>query len=109
MKNAAFTFKRRAAKLARMRLSTSFDERVASDAERVLYRAKNTPHEKLIIDNAKNGRMMMNGIVQLSSVDEFIGHEMLSHVPLLAYGRVERVLIVGGGDCALSEVQLARC
>jgi spermidine synthase len=70
----------------------------------VLYQAKSAAHEKLLIENPQFGRMMMiDGIVQLSSADEFIYHEMLSHVPLLAHGGVERVLIIGGGDCGLAE------
>jgi spermidine synthase len=70
----------------------------------VLHHVKSFEHEKLVIENAHFGRMMMiDGVVQLSAVDEFIYHEMMSHVPLLAHGRVERVLIVGGGDCGLAE------
>src|SRR5690606_23311595 len=30
--------------------------------------------------------------------DNFIYHEMLTHVPILAHGAVRRVLIIGGGD-----------
>jgi spermidine synthase len=93
-----------------MSIPASFDERVAPgvrvafDADRVLYQAKSAAHEKIVIENAQFGRVMMiDGIVQLSSADEFIYHEMMSHVPLLAHGRVERVLIVGGGDCGLAE------
>ena len=77
--------------------------RVTFEAERLLYQVKSSAHEKLIIDNAHFGRMMMiDGAVQLSSADAFIYHEMMSHVPLLAHGHVERVLIVGGGDCGLA-------
>jgi spermidine synthase len=92
-----------------MSIPTCFDEhvargvRVAFEASRVLYQAKSAAHEKVVVENPTFGRMMMiDGIVQLSSADEFIYHEMMSHVPLLAHGRVERVLIVGGGDCGLA-------
>lgn len=37
-------------------------------------------------------------MVQVTQRDEFVYHEMLVHVPLLAHGAVRRVLIVGGGD-----------
>ena len=30
--------------------------------------------------------------------DEFVYHEMLTHVPMLAHGNARRVLIIGGGD-----------
>jgi spermidine synthase len=42
--------------------------------------------------------MTLDGITQLTQRDEFIYHEMLSHVPILAHGRAKRVLIIGGGD-----------
>jgi spermidine synthase len=77
--------------------------RVAFEAERLRYQVKSSLHEKVVIDNAHFGRMMMiDGAVQLSSADAFVYHEMMSHVPLLAHGRAERVLIVGGGDCGLA-------
>jgi spermidine synthase len=77
--------------------------RVTFEAERLRYQVKSSAHEKVVIDNPHFGRMMMiDGVVQLSSADAFIYHEMMSHVPLLAHGRVERILIVGGGDGALA-------
>lgn len=59
-----------------------------------------TEHQHLIIfENATFGRVMaLDGIVQTTERDEFIYHEMLTHVPLLAHGAVKRVLIIGGGD-----------
>jgi spermidine synthase len=90
--------------------SRTFEQRVAPgvrvgyEAERVLHQVKSSAHEKLVMANAHFGRMMMiDGVVQLSAADEFIDREMMSHVPMLAHGAVERVLIVGGGDCGLAE------
>lgn len=59
-----------------------------------------TEHQHLIIfKNAAFGRVMaLDGIVQTTEKDEFIYHEMLTHVPLLAHGQVRQVLIIGGGD-----------
>lgn len=59
-----------------------------------------TEHQHLVIfENAKFGRVMaLDGIIQTTEADEFIYHEMLTHVPLLAHGAVKRVLIIGGGD-----------
>jgi len=42
--------------------------------------------------------MVLDGIVQTTEKDEFIYHEMLTHLPILAHGNVKRVLIIGGGD-----------
>jgi spermidine synthase len=70
-------------------------------ADRILYENR-TEHQHLIIfDNATFGRvMMLDGVVQLTTKDEFIYHEMMAHVPLFALGgeRAKRVLIIGGGD-----------
>ncbi|MDN3720222.1 hypothetical protein QW131_15950 [Roseibium salinum] len=46
---------------------------------------------------------MLDGVTQVTTADEFIYHEMMSHVPILAHGAARNVLIVGGGDCGLAE------
>ena len=59
-----------------------------------------TDHQHLIIfHNAAFGRVLvLDGIVQTTERDEFIYHEMLAHVPILAHERARQVLIIGGGD-----------
>jgi spermidine synthase len=42
--------------------------------------------------------LVLDDAVQTTERDEFIYHEMLAHVPLLAYPAPRRVLIIGGGD-----------
>lgn len=42
--------------------------------------------------------MTIDGMVMLSEKDEFVYHEMLSHVGLFAHPDPRRVLIIGGGD-----------
>jgi len=73
--------------------------RVRLKAERVLFDSE-TEHQQLIIfENEDFGRvMMLDGVVQLSTRDEFVYHEMMAHVPLFAHGKAKKVLIVGGGD-----------
>jgi spermidine synthase len=67
--------------------------------DELLYEVK-TDHQHLIIfHNAAFGRVMvLDGVVQTTEKDEFIYHEMLAHVPILAHGMTRRVLIIGGGD-----------
>jgi spermidine synthase len=69
------------------------------DVGSVVYEVR-TEHQHLIIfENASYGRVMaLDGIIQTTERDEFVYHEMLAHVPLLAHGSARRVLIVGGGD-----------
>jgi spermidine synthase len=55
--------------------------------------------EIVIFDSARFGRvMLLDGVVQITEADEFVYQEMLAHVPLLAHGAAERVLIIGAGD-----------
>lgn len=65
-----------------------------------LYFENKTDHQHLVIfENAMFGRVMaLDGIIQTTEADEFIYHEMLTHVPILAHGNVRDILIVGGGD-----------
>lgn len=67
--------------------------------DELIYERK-TEHQHLVIfHNAAFGRVMaLDGIVQTTEKDEFIYHEMLAHLPILAHGEVQRVLIIGGGD-----------
>lgn len=64
---------------------------------------KKTEHQDLIIfTNATYGRVMaLDGVIQTTEKDEFVYHEMLAHVPILAHGNVQRVLVIGGGDGAM--------
>jgi spermidine synthase len=42
--------------------------------------------------------MVLDGVIQITEADEFVYQEMLAHVPLLAHGKAENVLIIGAGD-----------
>lgn len=55
-----------------------------------------------VIDNRDFGRMLiLDDAVQTTERDEFIYHELLSHVPLCTHPAPRRVLIIGGGDGGL--------
>lgn len=73
--------------------------RVRLKADKVLHEVK-TEHQHLVIfENATWGRvLMLDGVCQLTTLDEFVYHEMMAHVPLMALSRPKRVLVVGGGD-----------
>lgn len=67
--------------------------------DQVIFHEKTAHQDLIIFENAALGRVMaLDGVVQTTERDEFIYHEMLTHVPLLAHGCAKRVLIVGGGD-----------
>ncbi|HWB43866.1 MAG TPA: polyamine aminopropyltransferase [Hyphomicrobiaceae bacterium] len=73
--------------------------RVRLEASSVLHEMK-TAHQHLVIfTNETWGTvLMLDGVCQLTTSDEFIYHEMMAHVPLMALARPRRVLVVGGGD-----------
>lgn len=66
---------------------------------RMLYDSK-TDHQRIkVFENPTFGRIMtLDDVVQTTEGDNFIYHEMLTHVPILAHGAARRVCIVGGGD-----------
>jgi spermidine synthase len=86
---------------------TLFDDlgfRMSYEVKRVI-RETQTSHQHLVLfDHAFFGKMLMlDGATQVTSKDEFVYHEMMTHVPILAHGRAKEVLIVGGGDCGIAE------
>lgn len=78
--------------------------RLSFEITRVL-RADHSPQQRIdLIENPLFGKvLMLDGATQVTSADEFIYHEMMAHVPILAHGAVREVLIIGGGDCGLAE------
>jgi spermidine synthase len=89
---------------------TLFDEiglRLTYAAGRVRHESRSAHQHLVVFDHRHLGRvLMLDGAVQLSSRDEFIYHEMMSHVPILAHGRARDVLVIGGGDCGIAEEAL---
>lgn len=69
------------------------------EVTRVLYHDKTEHQDLIIFDTPTFGRVMaLDNIVQVTTKDEFVYHEMMTHVPILAKGDVSDVLIIGGGD-----------
>jgi spermidine synthase len=77
------------------------------DVTRVLADEKSRYQHIRIFDTVANGRVMtLDDIVQITSRDESAYADMLTHLPMLEHGRVERVLIVGGGDLSIADEAL---
>jgi len=67
--------------------------------DREVCRLKTDVQDLVIFETPHYGRVLaLDGVVQTTERDEFVYHEMLTHVPLFAHGRARRVLIIGGGD-----------
>ena len=70
--------------------------RVRLEASKVLHEVK-TAHQHLVIfENETWGTvLMLDGVCQLTTLDEFVYHEMMAHVPLMALAAPARVLVIG--------------
>ncbi|NLK62040.1 MAG: polyamine aminopropyltransferase [Fusobacteria bacterium] len=62
--------------------------------------SKQSDFQKIdIFDTDVLGRVFtLDGVIMTTEKDEFIYHEMISHVPLNVNPNIEKVLIIGGGD-----------
>ncbi|HEX3012159.1 MAG TPA: spermidine synthase, partial [Syntrophomonadaceae bacterium] len=63
-------------------------------------RNEQTKYQHLAVVNTEQyGRMLLlDGMVMTTDKDEFVYHEMISHVPLNSHPHPSNVLIIGGGD-----------
>jgi spermidine synthase len=69
------------------------------EIDEVLFEQQTDSWHLIIFRNRFFGTVMaLDGIIQTTEKDEFVYHEMLTHVPLFAHGNAKRVLIIGGGD-----------
>src|SRR5690349_24902146 len=67
--------------------------------KRELARVQSAFQDIIVFDSFSHGRVMvLDGVIQITELDEFVYQEMLTHVPLLAHGAAENVLIIGAGD-----------
>jgi spermidine synthase len=82
-----------------------FQEKLYADVRQtylitqVFYREKTEHQDLIFFENPVYGRVLaLDNIVQVTEKDEYVYHEMMTHVPILAHGKARRVLIIGGGD-----------
>lgn len=69
------------------------------EVTRMLAQVTSAYQEIAVFDTSGHGRVLaLDGAIQITEADEFVYQEMLAHVPLLAHGAAERVLIIGAGD-----------
>ncbi|MCP1337289.1 polyamine aminopropyltransferase [Futiania mangrovi] len=82
------------------RSETLYDDvEVSFRADRVLFEDKTEHQDLVLFENARFGRvLMLDGVTQVTTADEFVYHEMMAHTPILAHGNAKRVLVIGGGD-----------
>ena len=73
---------------------------------------ENTEYQKIeVYETSQFGNLMViDGFIMLSSRDNFLYHEMMSHPVLFSHPHPKHVVIVGGGDCGtLQQVAKHQC
>ena len=66
---------------------------------RELARERSAFQDIVVVETASHGCVLfLDGVVQVTTADEFVYQEMIAHVPLLQHGAAEDVLIIGAGD-----------
>ncbi|NMB24371.1 MAG: polyamine aminopropyltransferase [Firmicutes bacterium] len=67
--------------------------------KQTLMRKQSPYQEIMVIETEQFGRMLLlDGVLQTTTSDEFVYHEMISHVPLNTHPNPRRVAVIGGGD-----------
>ena len=66
---------------------------------RHLFSKKSAFQQIDLYETRKLGKLLMlDGIIQLTSFDEFAYHEMMAHLPFYTHPCPEKTLVIGGGD-----------
>lgn len=72
---------------------------MAFEVKKKLFSKKSKFQQIEIVETKSHGRVMsLDKKIMLTERDEFVYHEMISHVPLFSHQSPKKVLIIGGGD-----------
>lgn len=67
--------------------------------EKTLFSGESEFQSVDVVETRGHGKMLLNdGLVMLTERDEFVYHDMISHVPLFTHPNPKKVLVIGGGD-----------
>ena len=67
--------------------------------EKVLFSGQSEFQKIDVVETVPYGRLLtLDGCTMVSDHDEFVYHEMISHIPALIHKNPKRVLVIGGGD-----------
>ncbi len=69
------------------------------EVDEVLYQGESEFQKIEVVHTPEFGHVLaLDGVFQTSDKEEFVYHEMITHVPLYLHPNPEKVLIIGGGD-----------
>ena len=73
--------------------------KISIRVDRQLYSGKSEFQRIDVFDSPEFGRFLtLDGYMMMTEKDEFIYHEMITHVPMAVHPQVEKILVIGGGD-----------
>lgn len=72
---------------------------ITCKVSKTLHIEKTDYQDLALIETNQFGRMLvLDGTVQTTIEDEFIYHEMITHIPLFTHPNPKKVVVIGGGD-----------
>lgn len=75
------------------------DVKLSIKVEKQIYCEQSKYQRIDIFDTTEFGRILvLDGYLMLTEKDEFIYHEMISHVPMAVNPNIKNVLVIGAGD-----------
>lgn len=80
---------------------TERDDRIALSLKHngKLFSAESAFQRVEVYDTQAYGKMLsLDGMIMTTEKDEFVYHEMISHIAMLTHSNPKRALIIGGGD-----------
>jgi spermidine synthase (EC 2.5.1.16) len=80
------------------------DLKVSYRIKEIVFEGQSAFQHVMVLDSYCFGNMLvLDGIVQTTSIDGYIYNEIIAHVPLCIHPNPQRVLIIGGGDCGVAK------
>ena len=66
---------------------------------RQLYKKESAYQKVEVYETLAYGNMLtLDGMVMCTQKDEYVYHEMITHVAMLSHGQIRKALVIGGGD-----------
>lgn len=80
------------------------DLKISYRIHEIIFQGQSPFQHVMVLDSYNFGPMLvLDGIVQTTSIDGHIYNEMISHVPLCIHPQPRKILIIGGGDCGAAK------
>lgn len=73
--------------------------RFSSKVKETLFSGQSDFQKVDVIDTVEFGKMLtLDGLVMVNEKDEFVYHDMISHIAMATNPQIKNVLVIGGGD-----------